>query len=168
MGADTSVDVTESGRALVAIGTNMPFEGLAGEALVLAALAHLEREGCQVLRVSACRTTTAWPDPADPPFTNAVALLHVGAMAAQDVLAALLRTERAFGRVRTGPNAPRTLDLDLLDLDGLVIEREGLILPHPRLHARRFVLEPLGEVAPAWRLPGDGRSAADLLLGLPD
>jgi 2-amino-4-hydroxy-6-hydroxymethyldihydropteridine diphosphokinase len=116
---------TSTGRALVAIGTNVPFHDLAGPALVAAALRRLDDEGLAPLAVSTCRTTEAWPDPSDPPFTNAAALLHAPGLPAQAVLQVLLRVEAAFGRIRSERNAPRTLDLDLLDLDGRSWTRWG-------------------------------------------
>jgi 2-amino-4-hydroxy-6-hydroxymethyldihydropteridine diphosphokinase len=149
----------DAGRAIVAIGTNVPHRGLAGGALVDAALARLQAEGFAILAVSTHRTTPAWPDPADPPFTNAVAVLHGSHASAQDVLGALLRVEAAFGRTRGVRNAPRTLDLDLLDFEGRVIDEAGLTLPHPRLHARAFVLELLAEILPGWRHPVSGETA---------
>lgn len=150
----------------MAIGTNVAHGGLAGAALVAAALARLDDEGLKLLRVSACRVTEAWPDPADPPFTNAVAVLHAEVPDAQGVLATLHRTEAAFGRTRGPRNAPRTLDLDLLALGRQVVNGPGINLPHPRLHQRRFVLEPLAEVSPAWRHPVLGRTAGELLAAL--
>lgn len=147
----------------MAIGTNLPFEGRADGALVDAALERLAGEGLTVLRVSTYRITEAWPDPADPPYTNAAALLHAPARSAQAVLDILLRVERAFGRLRGAPNAPRTLDLDLLDLDGAIAEAPGLVLPHPGIAGRRFVLEPVAEICPGWVHPILGLSAAELL-----
>lgn len=152
----------------MAIGTNLPFRGRAGAALVDAGLARLEELGLHVLAVSRARITEAWPDPADPPFTNAAALLHVPGWTAQAVLAALLDTERAFGRERGRPNAPRTLDLDLIDFDGMILQGEGLDLPHPRMHLRRFVLEPAVEIAPDWVHPTLGETASALLRRLSD
>lgn len=150
----------------MAIGTNLPFDGRAGAVLIDAGLARLAEEGLTPIAVSAYRITEAWPDPADPPFTNAAALLHAHGRSAQAVLDVLLSVERAFGRMRGLANAPRTLDLDLLDLDGQVLETAGLVLPHPRLHLRRFVLEPLAEIVPDWRHPVLGLRPAEMLAGL--
>lgn len=156
-------DAPESGRALVAIGTNLEFQGRAGGALVEAAMERLAGEGLAPLALSACRITEAWPDPADPPFTNAVALLHAPGWSAQGVLGALLDVERAFGRMRARRNGPRTLDLDLLDLDGQIRAMPGLVLPHPRMGDRLFVLEPLAEIWPDWVHPALGATARTLL-----
>ena len=143
----------------MAIGTNRPFRELAGASLVAAALQRLAGDGLKPAAVSACRETVAWPDPTDPPYTNAVAVLHAPGFDAQGVLAALLRTEAAFGRVRSVRNAPRTLDLDLLDFEGMIVAESGLTLPHPRLQNRAFVLEPLAEILPDWRHPVTGKTA---------
>jgi len=104
------------------------------------------------------------PLPGAPWFVNGVARL-AGEMQPEALLAALHAIEARFERARPYPNAPRTLDLDLLDTDGM--RREGaLVLPHPRMHLRHFVLRPLLEVAPGWRHPVLGDAAA-LLGALP-
>ena len=85
-----------------------------------------------------------------------------------DLLIFLQTIETRFGRVRGEANAARVLDLDILDYEGLVMETCSLLLPHPRLHRRRFVLVPIAEIAPDWRHAVLGLSAAQLLSRIPD
>src|SRR5574340_323300 len=96
-----------------------------------------------------------------PDFINAVAQIETR-LAPHDLLEALLEIARRHGRVREYANAPRTLDLDLLMYDDLQCEDPRLILPHPRMHQRAFVLQPLLEIAPGSSIPGHG-SVAGLL-----
>jgi 2-amino-4-hydroxy-6-hydroxymethyldihydropteridine diphosphokinase len=102
-----------------------------------------------------------------PSFLNAVVAIET-ALAPNDLLAELLDVERDLGRTRTFPNAPRTLDLDLLLVDDTVLATNELTLPHPRLQERAFVLIPLVEIAPEVTHPILRRSTSDLLLALPD
>ena len=99
-----------------------------------------------------------------PEFINAVASVQT-TLEPQVLLAALLAIENRHGRRRGMRNAPRTLDLDLLLYGEEVLDRDGLTLPHPRLHERRFALEPLAELDPALEVPGRG-SVQALLAGL--
>ena len=99
-----------------------------------------------------------------PDFVNAVARVESG-LDARTLLAELLAIEQAHGRVRTRPNGPRTLDLDLLLFDDECIVTDALVVPHPRMHERAFVLIPLTEIAPDIVIPGRG-SAASLLEGI--
>jgi 2-amino-4-hydroxy-6-hydroxymethyldihydropteridine diphosphokinase len=75
----------------------------------------------------------------------------------------LLVIEKSFGRVRKRTNEPRTLDLDLIDYGGLVSDADQLMLPHPRMHERAFVLRPLADIAPEWRHPDTGEGVLTLL-----
>ncbi|HVH77237.1 MAG TPA: 2-amino-4-hydroxy-6-hydroxymethyldihydropteridine diphosphokinase [Stellaceae bacterium] len=131
-----------------------------------AALAALAARPIRVLARSRWYSSEPVPPSAQPWFVNAVAVVQT-ALEPPALLAELLDLERRFGRVRGEPNAPRTLDLDLLDYDGRLVEGEPLVLPHPRLHERRFVLAPLAEVAPGWRHPRLGLGVRELLARLP-
>ena len=99
-----------------------------------------------------------------PDFINAVARVDT-ALDPHQLLCALLEIERKHGRVRSVPNAPRTLDLDILLYGDRTIGEPGLSIPHPRMHERAFVLVPLAEIAPDAVIPGRG-SAAALLAGV--
>jgi 2-amino-4-hydroxy-6-hydroxymethyldihydropteridine diphosphokinase len=95
-----------------------------------------------------------------PPFLNTAVRLDT-TLGVRALLDRLLAVERSLGRVRTGERwGPRTLDLDLLLYGDAVVDEPGLTVPHPRLHERRFVLEPLHELAPELVVPGRGEAAA--------
>lgn len=146
---------------IVALGGNLAPEGGSAQAVLEAALEHLPQEGLKVAARSGWWRSAAWPDPSAPPYLNGVAVVETG-LGPRDVMAALLRIEAAFGRRRSEPNAPRTLDLDLIVYGRRAIDEPGLILPHPRAAERRFVMGPLAEIAPDWRHPVTGETAAVL------
>ena len=152
---------------LIALGANMPSRAGPPAQTLKAALAALRAAGVEVLKVSSFYETAAWPDSADPPFTNAAASLQTSLQPV--VLLKLLHdTETGLGRVRSRKNAPRTLDLDLLAYKDVILEGPQLILPHPRLAERRFVLEPLVEIVPDWRHPVTGLTPGRMLAALKD
>lgn len=106
-----------------------------------------------------------------PSFVNAIADFRVEAgetIVPEVLLARLMEVERAAGRVRTVPNAPRPLDLDIIAMDGLVRAAPDPILPHPRAHQRAFVLVPLAEVMPGWVHPASVRTVEELIAALPE
>ena len=130
--------------------------------------AHLDfavsRLGASIanLRVSSYYETepVGAPQP-QPPFLNAAAIGDT-TMPAPEVLALLHAIENERGRERPFQNAARTLDLDLILFGGLILAEEGLVVPHPRFRARRFVLEPLAEIAPQLVDPVTGSTIAQL------
>jgi 2-amino-4-hydroxy-6-hydroxymethyldihydropteridine diphosphokinase len=103
--------------------------------------------------------------PPQPPYLNMVAELETE-LSPKGLLAEMLRVEKALGRERRERWGPRTLDLDLLLYGDLVLEEEGLSVPHPRLHERAFVLVPLLDLLPEGRHPLLGQSFAELLASL--
>ncbi len=153
---------------LVAIGANLPGpDGMAPRLTCERALAEIGHlPGLALVAVSPWYETAPVPPSGQPPYINGVARL-AGRIAPETLLAALQAIEARFGRVRGAANAARTLDLDIIDLDGLRRAAPDPILPHPRAHERGFVLAPLADVAPDWRHPVLGADAAALLAALP-
>jgi 2-amino-4-hydroxy-6-hydroxymethyldihydropteridine diphosphokinase len=149
---------------LIALGANLPFRGSSPAQTLRAALATLTDNGVTPLKVSRFHETQAWPDPSDPPFVNAVAAVTTSFEPAT-LIAKLHEIEAAFGRRRTQRNAPRTLDIDIIDYDGLIQDGPPQ-LPHPRLEGRAFVLLPLFEVAPDWQHPVSGQGIEQLVSAL--
>ena len=135
--------------------------------MIQRALAELDSAADVVVAaVSSLRETEPWGYRAQPTFLNGAARLETPCEP-RDLLERLLSVERALGRTRGGPRfGPRLIDLDLLLYGTQVIREPGLTVPHPRMHERRFVLEPLLELNPDLTLP-DGTCVHDLLQALP-
>ncbi|HXC38003.1 MAG TPA: 2-amino-4-hydroxy-6-hydroxymethyldihydropteridine diphosphokinase [Burkholderiales bacterium] len=124
---------------------------------VMGTLAALPRSNLTA-RSSLYRTAAMTGDaggPAQPDYINAVVRIETE-LPAEKLLGELLRIEQTHGRQRTFKNAPRTLDLDLLLYGEDVIRSEQLTIPHPRMHLRRFVLDPLTEISPDCVIPNLG------------
>jgi 2-amino-4-hydroxy-6-hydroxymethyldihydropteridine diphosphokinase len=150
-------------RAFVGLGSNLGDR----EATIRAAVAELQAaEGVEVVGVSSLVDTEPVGYTDQPRFLNGVAALDTG-LGARTLLDLLLAVEARFGRDRASVPAqgPRTLDLDLLLYGDARIDEPGLRVPHPRLHERAFVLEPLAELAPGLDVPGKG-PIQTLLAGL--
>jgi 2-amino-4-hydroxy-6-hydroxymethyldihydropteridine diphosphokinase len=153
-------------RAYVGLGANLGDR----EATIRRAVALLDDvAGVAVVDVSALRETEPWGPVEQPHYLNGAVAIETD-LGPRELLDALLDVERRLGRARDDEErwGPRTIDLDLLLYGELVLEEPGLDVPHPRLHERRFALEPLAELAPEVVVPGRG-TADELLraLGVP-
>lgn len=141
------------GRAYVGLGSN-----LGDRSATLARALELlgERQGIGIVAVSSLRETDPVGYLDQPRFLNAAAVIETS-LSPGALLAALLDVERELGRTRAGPRyGPRTVDLDLLLMEGVAIDEPGLTVPHPRLHERAFALAPLAELDPSLVVPGHG------------
>jgi 2-amino-4-hydroxy-6-hydroxymethyldihydropteridine diphosphokinase len=140
-------------RAYVGLGSNLGDT----ESMLLHALAAIAATpGIEVVAVSSFRETDPVGYLDQPRFLNGAAALDTE-LPPRELLDRLLEIERELGRTRDGPPlGPRTIDLDLLVYGDEAIGEPGLQVPHPRLHERRFALEPLAEIAPGLDLPGHG------------
>jgi 2-amino-4-hydroxy-6-hydroxymethyldihydropteridine diphosphokinase len=130
-----------------------------------AALTALEQGGIRILVRSSWYRSEPVPRSNQPWFINAIVSIDTE-FGPEELLATLQLVETRFGRQRSEPNAARVLDLDLIDCCGKVMQTPELVLPHPRLHHRRFVLAPLAEIAPDWRHPVFGLTAEQMLARL--
>ena len=143
-------------RAYIGVGANLGDR----EATIRAALAALPG----VVGVSQLRETDPVGVVDQPPFLNGATVLETD-FSPRELLDALLAVERELGRERRERWGPRTIDLDLLLYGDEMIDEPGLTIPHPRLHERRFALEPLLDLDPELAIPGRGR-VVDVLAGL--
>ncbi|MEM6973798.1 MAG: 2-amino-4-hydroxy-6-hydroxymethyldihydropteridine diphosphokinase [Pseudomonadota bacterium] len=174
--------------AIIALGGNLVYDGDQPSSILLTALQALTSAGLVIDACSRFFRTPAFPPGSGPDFVNASARLIIGERGPSEVLSLLHDVEAKLGRNRLERWAPRTCDLDLLALDDRILpdpatlmawmqldpaaQRERapdtLVLPHPRLHERAFVLVPMCDVAPDWRHPVLGITVSQMLDALPE
>lgn len=140
---------------IVALGANL---GKPRQQIVKAFSAINQLEGVRLKAISPLFQTKAVGLTEQADFINAVVLLHT-ILNPQQLLQALQKLELDFGRERTIRFGPRTLDLDIIDYNGLVVNDQNLILPHPRAHERAFVMEPLARIVPNYQVGRHGKAA---------
>ncbi|MBD2022726.1 2-amino-4-hydroxy-6-hydroxymethyldihydropteridine diphosphokinase [Leptolyngbya sp. FACHB-36] len=148
----------EQGSCAIALGSNL------GDSLTTleSALSILKQTAGITLEARSHWYQTKAVGPPQPDYFNGCVILHVS-LSPHALLDTLLATEAHFGRVRKERNGPRTLDLDLLLFNDLVLETPSLQIPHPRMTQRAFVLVPLAEIAPDWIEPISGRTITNLV-----
>jgi 2-amino-4-hydroxy-6-hydroxymethyldihydropteridine diphosphokinase len=151
---------------LIALGANLPSPAGGPEQTLEAALRQLAANGVHIVARSRWYHTAPVPVSDQPWFVNGVARVET-ALDPAALLTLLRQVEQAFGRQRTVRNAARTLDLDIIDYDNRVENTPELILPHPRMQERAFVLLPLAELAPGWRHPTLGKTVKNMISALP-
>lgn len=142
----------------IALGSNL------GDSLVIlnTALDILAQTPHITLQTASSWYQTVPVGPPQPDYINGCAILETS-LNSQKILEILLEIEAQFGRIRTYQNGPRTLDLDILLFDDLILESPKLQIPHPRMNERAFVLVPLAEIAPNWVEPVSGKTIAQLV-----
>jgi 2-amino-4-hydroxy-6-hydroxymethyldihydropteridine diphosphokinase len=147
---------------LIALGSNISGPWGTPRQSVQHALQALDRDGLTLVEASRLLLTAPFGKPNQPPFVNAVAHIetHLAPLALLQKLHAI---EKEAGRRRKTRWGPRTLDLDIIDYHGLVMSTEKLVLPHPGIAERIFVLKPISELAVKWRHPASHLSAQAML-----
>ncbi len=152
---------------LIASGANLPSRFGSARETLAHARTFLNEQDILVIKTSRTWLTAPVPfDPNQPWYHNEVMRVETD-LNPKDLMERLLEIERDFGRVRSTPNAPRILDLDLLTYGDRMIDTPELTVPHPRMAERAFVLMPLRDVAPEWAHPVTGLSLEAMIAALP-
>jgi 2-amino-4-hydroxy-6-hydroxymethyldihydropteridine diphosphokinase len=155
----------ETVTAYVGIGSNL---GDRAGNLLLAVRGLLEASMCLKRLSAVYETEPVGVANAQPPFLNMIVEVEISSITPEQILARMLRVEYLLGRKRESPKAARTVDLDLILFGKIVHRTDFLVVPHPQLHLRRFVLVPLNELSPNLRHPVLNKTVRELLAATPD
>lgn len=154
---------------LIALGANLPSQFGTPAQTIEKAYEVLESKGISIVKKSRIWLTAPVPfDPDQDWYHNSVIAVETD-LNASDLLDLMLGIEEKFGRVRTIKNAPRLLDLDLIAYNNEIIkDGDRLIVPHPRMHKRLFVLKPLEDISKNWNHPVSGQTISEMLQNIPN
>lgn len=152
-------------RVYLGLGSNLGNK----EQIIKKAIARIGERVGTIVTISSFYKTAPWGYQSVHTFCNAVIAVETE-LSPEEVLSAVQIIERELGskehRKSDGSYVDRLIDIDLLDYNGLVLDTYALVLPHPYMHKRPFVMEPLAEIAPQWTHPVLGKTATDILAGL--
>ena len=148
----------------MAIGSNIGNKSKNIETVKL----ELEKNNIKILKSSSSYISKSWPDPKKPSYINIVIKVKT-ILLPNELLKVCNNIESKLGRIRTEKNAPRTCDIDIIDYDKKILKKKNnqLILPHPRLNKRNFVLLPLFEIDKSWKHPESNINIVNLINSLP-
>ena len=150
-------------KAYLLLGSNM---GNSKTQLVKA-VRNIEKKIGSLTRLSTLYSTAAWGNTRQPDFLNQVIIVETELTASQ-TMQIILQIEKQMGRIRTVKNAPRIIDIDILFFNKEIIDQKQLIIPHPQIQNRRFVLVPLNQLSPNLLHPVLKKSVHQLLIHCPD
>ncbi|AJG40763.1 2-amino-4-hydroxy-6-hydroxymethyldihydropteridine pyrophosphokinase [Thermotoga sp. RQ7] len=148
-------------KVVIALGSNLGDR----EMNLKTAIVKMKERGMYIEKLSSFVETEPYGYTDQPKFLNAVCLVETD-LSPRTLLNTLLEIEREMGRVRTVKWGPRVIDLDIVFYENLIVNEEGLIIPHPDAHNRLFVLEPLSEIAPDLVHPVLKKTVQELLIEL--
>ena len=134
------------------IGSNLPSKEGGRKINILKAINHLKKLKLNIIKISSFYETPSYPNNANPKFINLCVKLESN-LKASVLINEIKKIEKKLGRIRIKKNEPRTCDIDIIDFNGEIIKNDELVVPHPRLHLRNFVIYPLKEIEPNWLHP---------------
>ena len=137
---------------IIALGSNIPFKNISPAEIIEEAYNILENYNIKILKKSNIYQSEAFPNKSDPLFYNSALSIETK-LNPIDLLDNLLKIEKLFGRARKEKNSPRTLDIDIISYDNLILNEKNLKIPHPALHLRPFVILPIRDLDTNWKHP---------------
>ncbi len=137
---------------IIALGSNITFKNLSPIEIIEKTYQILKNYNITIIKKSNIYQSEAYPNKSDPLFYNSALSIETK-LKPYELLENILKIEKLFGRERKGKNCPRTLDIDIISLDNLILDEKNLKIPHPNLHLRPFVILPIRDINVNWKHP---------------